>query len=195
MAYHAGFNMGYNCAESVNFALDDWIPFGQKSLRCKCDSERATINMNSFMYAYEMKKYGQAITALPPDEELAPLEEKGPKKQKKRSMKAVSTPIATTTTTTAKSTASSSKEKKANPKRQKRKAEEITQSTGTQTNGKELRQRKTNGTSVVKVAASVPAAVKPPPVEQQQTQTSDLPGVAGIATRRKRAKLTETSNE
>ena len=30
-AYHAGFNLGYNCAESTNFALTSWINFGRKA--------------------------------------------------------------------------------------------------------------------------------------------------------------------
>lgn len=30
-SYHAGFNTGFNCAESVNFALEDWLPLGRKA--------------------------------------------------------------------------------------------------------------------------------------------------------------------
>lgn len=31
-AYHAGFNHGYNVAESVNFATPDWLPFGRRAM-------------------------------------------------------------------------------------------------------------------------------------------------------------------
>ena len=36
MGYHAGFNLGLNCAESVNFALDSWIDIGRKAQACAC---------------------------------------------------------------------------------------------------------------------------------------------------------------
>lgn len=38
--YHAGFNMGFNCAESVNFALESWIDLGRKAKYCQCVSHR-----------------------------------------------------------------------------------------------------------------------------------------------------------
>lgn len=42
--YHAGFNFGYNLAESVNFALDDWFPFAEKTHKCECISDSVAIN-------------------------------------------------------------------------------------------------------------------------------------------------------
>jgi hypothetical protein len=41
--YHAGFNLGLNCAESVNFALDSWLELGKRAQVCKCMSDRYTI--------------------------------------------------------------------------------------------------------------------------------------------------------
>lgn len=38
--YHAGFNMGFNCAESVNFALDSWVELGRRAKVCQCVSHR-----------------------------------------------------------------------------------------------------------------------------------------------------------
>ena len=38
--YHAGFNLGFNCAESVNFALDSWIEMGRKAQACNCVNYR-----------------------------------------------------------------------------------------------------------------------------------------------------------
>jgi len=38
--YHAGFNFGLNCAESVNFALDSWIEMGRKAKACECVEDR-----------------------------------------------------------------------------------------------------------------------------------------------------------
>lgn len=31
-AYHGGINHGFNCGEAVNFATQDWLPFGRMAL-------------------------------------------------------------------------------------------------------------------------------------------------------------------
>ena len=36
LGWHAGFNLGFNCAEAVNFVVDRWIPYGMKARICRC---------------------------------------------------------------------------------------------------------------------------------------------------------------
>ena len=43
--YHAGMNYGYNLAESVNFATDDWFEYGLKTTKCLCISDSVGIDV------------------------------------------------------------------------------------------------------------------------------------------------------
>ena len=47
-AYHAGFNQGYNCAESTNFATKEWIAIGAQARPCPCSKDSVRINMSIF---------------------------------------------------------------------------------------------------------------------------------------------------
>jgi len=47
-AYHAGFNHGYNCAESTNFATAAWVPFGAAAGACDCSDDGVRIDMRLF---------------------------------------------------------------------------------------------------------------------------------------------------
>ena len=44
-AYHQGFNYGFNCAESVNFALKSWLPKGKVAKRCICFNDSVFMEM------------------------------------------------------------------------------------------------------------------------------------------------------
>ena len=44
-AYHQGFNYGFNCAESVNFANDSWVEIGKKAHFCTCVDDSVRINV------------------------------------------------------------------------------------------------------------------------------------------------------
>ncbi|KAJ2161460.1 hypothetical protein GGF46_001481 [Coemansia sp. RSA 552] len=45
LGYHAGFNHGFNCAESVNFALERWLDVAWDSKHCECVKDSVTIDL------------------------------------------------------------------------------------------------------------------------------------------------------
>ncbi|CAL1702812.1 unnamed protein product [Somion occarium] len=54
--YHAGFNLGFNCAESVNFALDSWLDLGRKAKACECVSFSVRINVDQLLADREAER-------------------------------------------------------------------------------------------------------------------------------------------
>lgn len=55
--YHAGFNHGYNCAESTNFASPRWVEYGKWASRCACCTDTVKINMDTFIQRFQPEKY------------------------------------------------------------------------------------------------------------------------------------------
>ncbi|KAJ7726252.1 JmjC-domain-containing protein [Mycena maculata] len=47
--YHAGFNLGFNCAESVNFALESWIDEGRRAGVCACVDDSVRIDVDQLL--------------------------------------------------------------------------------------------------------------------------------------------------
>ncbi|KAK9479536.1 JmjC domain, hydroxylase-domain-containing protein [Lipomyces japonicus] len=43
--YHSGYNLGYNCAESVNFATESWLDAGARAKKCKCIPDAVDIDV------------------------------------------------------------------------------------------------------------------------------------------------------
>ena len=61
--YHAGFNLGFNCAESVNFALDSWIELGLRAAFCNCEADSVRIDVRGLIEAKEQRER-EGITEL-----------------------------------------------------------------------------------------------------------------------------------
>ncbi|XP_039103526.1 lysine-specific demethylase 4B isoform X2 [Hyaena hyaena] len=67
--YHAGFNHGFNCAESTNFATLRWIDYGKVASQCTCRKDMVKISMDVFVRIlqperYELWKQGKDLTVL-----------------------------------------------------------------------------------------------------------------------------------
>ncbi|BGP04024.1 hypothetical protein NBRC10513v2_007764 [Rhodotorula toruloides] len=47
--YHSGFNLGFNCAESINFATERWLPLGKVTKHCHCVEDSVSIDVNIWL--------------------------------------------------------------------------------------------------------------------------------------------------
>jgi histone demethylase JARID1 len=63
-AYHAGFNHGVNCAEAVNFAPADWLPFGQDCVRIYSEYHKNPVFSHDELIVTTSKKDISVNTAI-----------------------------------------------------------------------------------------------------------------------------------
>lgn len=55
--YHAGFNHGFNCAESTNFAAPRWVEYGKRATQCTCSNDMVKISMDTFVKRFQPHRY------------------------------------------------------------------------------------------------------------------------------------------
>ncbi|VUZ50425.1 unnamed protein product, partial [Hymenolepis diminuta] len=55
--YHAGFNLGVNCAESTNFALERWVEYGKQACICQCWENTVRLDMEPFIRRFQPQHY------------------------------------------------------------------------------------------------------------------------------------------
>ena len=73
-AYHAGFNHGFNIAESTNFGTERWIEYGKRHRPCDCTKYNVKLDMGIFVKRFQPELWdkwlkGDDIAPHPEDPE------------------------------------------------------------------------------------------------------------------------------
>lgn len=63
-SYHFGFNVGYNVAEATNFAVPEWIPFGEAAKVCLCRPDSVRIHMGRVKELLQIYLYDTVLQDL-----------------------------------------------------------------------------------------------------------------------------------
>ncbi len=72
--YHSGFNLGFNCAESVNFALEPWVEIGRKAEACACVDFSVRMNIEALIDESNTLMAEQDASLQAAEEDLKALE-------------------------------------------------------------------------------------------------------------------------
>lgn len=62
--YHAGFNHGFNGAESTNFASKRWIEYGKRASICHCHKDMVKISMETFVKRFQPERYTNWLSGV-----------------------------------------------------------------------------------------------------------------------------------
>lgn len=62
--YHAGFNYDYNLAESVNFAIEEWLPIALKAKKCECILDSVGIDVKKLIKELQRRGDNQEVNSI-----------------------------------------------------------------------------------------------------------------------------------